>query len=97
MVLLYLEKYSHEWPQVAKVLDIKEDVLELHWYKGSKTTSWSPATIRVKGCKGGKVMPFTENVTKSSVWLSGFQLTSSGLLPKYVREQMDIEWDRKFN
>ncbi|WAR06069.1 hypothetical protein MAR_021438, partial [Mya arenaria] len=93
-VMLDMDKYADEWPQVAKILTvISTTETEIRWYKGAKTSTWSPATRRVKGSRGGKTEPFIEIINNNVIWFSGFSLTPSGHLPKQVREEVDAHVD----
>lgn len=73
--------YAGEWPQIGKVISMQPDTVTLQWYKGSKTTTWKPCTKRVKGTKG-KTEAWEENVERCYIWSEGFNLTSTGHLPK---------------
>ncbi|KAH3748463.1 uncharacterized protein LOC127861194 [Dreissena polymorpha] len=93
-VLLDWAKYADEWPQLAKVINIVSPAeVEIHWYKGAKTTAWTPASRRMKGCKGGKTEPFVETVNTNVIWCRGFSLTPSGHLPKHIKDQVDVYFD----
>ncbi|XP_071143255.1 uncharacterized protein [Mytilus edulis] len=87
-VLTNLEKYSDEWPQIGKVISICGHNIHILWYKGSKSTSWSPCTMPISGQRG-KREPFIETVTRDQIWKSGFQLTNNGYLPKSVKDAID--------
>lgn len=89
MILLDESKYADEWPQIAKVLDIQNDEVIIQWFKGSKKSAWRPATRRVGEQRGGKTEPYIENVNRINVWYIGFSLTSTGNLPKHVKDALD--------
>lgn len=76
------------WPQVAKVMEINSDDVTVQWFWGSRTTSWMPATKRIKGLKG-KREPDTAKLKRQVIWYHGFSLTPQGFLPKAVREAID--------
>lgn len=88
-VLVDIPKYAGEWPQVCCILGIDCQHVTVRWYKGSKTTAWTPCTRRVKGARG-KTEPWTETVSRSQIWTSGFALTPSGLLPKKIRDDLEV-------
>lgn len=88
-VLTDIEKYQDEWPQLGKVIEvICPDTVILQWYKGSKTSSWSPCTIPVPGLRG-KRQPFVEDVKVRDIWLSGFALTTNSFLTKSTKDAID--------
>ncbi|WAQ94150.1 hypothetical protein MAR_006621, partial [Mya arenaria] len=44
MVLVDTVRYADEWPQVASVLKIEETSVTVQWFKGAKTSQWTPAS-----------------------------------------------------
>ncbi|XP_061171052.1 uncharacterized protein LOC133180592 [Saccostrea echinata] len=52
-------KYAGEWPQLGRIVSVECDSVQLQWYKGSRTTAWTPCTRRVKGVRG-KTEPWME-------------------------------------
>ena len=51
-VLVDIPKYAGEWPQLCKIVSICDDADTVRWYKGSKTTAWTPCTRRTPGGAG---------------------------------------------
>lgn len=91
LCLTDIEKYIHEWPQLAEILKVdKENAqAEVHWYKGCKSGPWKPCTIRSQCDKVPRFVPFTEIVPLSCIWLSGFQLTPTNVLPSKVKKAIE--------
>lgn len=59
-------EYAGEWPQVCRVIAAEENHLIVQWYKGSKSTTWTPCTRRMKGQKG-RTDPWVERVAREYV------------------------------
>ncbi|CAC5411369.1 unnamed protein product [Mytilus coruscus] len=51
-MLTDMKKYSDEWPQMGKIITICGLNMEIHWYKGRKSTAWSPCTVPIPGQEG---------------------------------------------
>ncbi|XP_052696088.1 uncharacterized protein LOC128174616 [Crassostrea angulata] len=81
-------EYAGEWPQVCRVIAAEENHLVVHWYKGSKSTTWTPCTRRMKGQKG-RTEPWIERVAREYVWSTPFRLTSAGHIPKKMKDRLD--------
>ena len=77
MCLLDLVEYNPDELQIAKVLAIGGDNVEIQWYKGSKSSKIKPFILQEKG--KGKV-PWKQTVNGKTIWNYGFSLTKSGLL-----------------
>ncbi|VDI30017.1 Hypothetical predicted protein [Mytilus galloprovincialis] len=88
MVLVDIEKYADEWPQVGQTLEIAAGLVKIHWYKGSKTGPWCPCTIPVPG-KRGKRMPWIEEIRAEEIWKNNFNLTNKNCLTKQIRYAID--------
>lgn len=84
-VLCFLDKYVDEFPQLAKVLEVKSEQLFVHWFKGAKTTVWHPKTLTGKGQR----KPFTEWISKNDAFFHSFHLTANGSLPKVAKDAVD--------
>ena len=87
MVLLAMDKYMDEWPQVAKVMEATKEVATIVWYGGSMTGQWRPCSIPIPGQRGKK-QPFTEEVPRSAIWFN-FELTNKNCLPKNVKAEIN--------
>ena len=88
-ILADVPKYAGEWPQVGTIKQVQESgKVMVHWFKGSKTTSWTPCTIPVPRQRGKK-MEWLEEVDLKNIWHYGFSLTPSGHLPKKVKDLID--------
>lgn len=74
---------------MAEIKEVSGTCIKIHWYKGSKTTSWTPCTIPVPGEKG-KRQSWIEEIDVSEIWHYSFRLTPSGHLPKKVKELVEI-------
>lgn len=85
MSLFDVPKYAGEWPQIGKVVEISGDTIKVHWFKGSKSTAWTPCAVPIKGQKGRR-QPWVEIVPKTCTKFTGFQLTISNYLPKHVKD-----------
>ncbi|CAC5396044.1 unnamed protein product [Mytilus coruscus] len=85
MVLLNLEEYKKEWPQVAQIIDFDEETCMIHWYRGSKTKPWKPCSRMIQG-KKGKREAWTQKISKTEIMRNSFCLTKGGFLPKNVKE-----------
>ena len=81
MCLLDLLEFPGEL-QIAKVLSIKGETVEIGWYQGSKTSKIKPFMLSKKG-EG--IVQWTQNVNKNTIWHHGFALTKSGLLSTETR------------
>uniref|UniRef100_K1PE89 DUF7869 domain-containing protein n=1 Tax=Magallana gigas TaxID=29159 RepID=K1PE89_MAGGI len=51
-VLVDIPKYAGDWLQVCCILSIDCQHVTVRWYKGSKTTAWTPCTRRGKDARG---------------------------------------------
>ena len=69
--------------QIAKVLSITDESVDIMWYQGSRTTKIKPFMLIKKG--EGKV-PWTQTVHKNTIWHHGFSLTKSGYLSSDTRQ-----------
>ncbi len=88
MVLTDLDKYEDEWPQVGQVTEIAgNDEVLIHWFKGTKTTAWTPCTVPMPGQRGRR-MAWLETINKQDILLK-CQLTGKNMLPKHVKDQLD--------
>ncbi|XP_060551751.1 uncharacterized protein LOC132713258 [Ruditapes philippinarum] len=87
-VICNYDKYPDEFPQLARVISVSDENLELLWYKGAKTTTWKPASRPVKGQRGQRE-PWTEIVPSIAVMFYDFQLTPLGKLPQHIKEVLD--------
>ena len=93
LVLTNVAKYAGEWPQLGKVIAISKENLTVHWFKGSKTGTWTPCT---KAVGRGKRENWTEDIKEADVWCHGFTLTNSNKLPTKIKEQIDNYVDFQF-
>lgn len=87
MVLTKIDKYNDDWPQVAKVQHVCNDMVTVTWYKGW-TGSWIESTKPVPGNRG-KRMPWQETIQMSDIWFDNFSLTANGKLPTRVKQAID--------
>ena len=88
MCLLNVPKYSGEWPQVAKIVQLEMGTALVHWFGGSKTSRWSPCTIPAPGERGKRIAR-TENVLVEHIWFYGFSFTPSRHLPSSVKTKIE--------
>lgn len=51
-VLVDIPKYAGEWPQLCQVINVAGDQFTVHWYRGSRTTAWTPCKRRIQGTRG---------------------------------------------
>ena len=65
-------------PWIAEVKNVQDDDVTVIWYEGSYTTTWKPAKIR----NGRHMEDWVTTVSKSSIILYDFKLTSTGRLRK---------------
>ncbi|CAC5422376.1 UFD1 [Mytilus coruscus] len=94
-VLTNLDKYAGDWPQLGKVLKFEEEeIIQLHWYKGSKTGPWSPCTKAVPGTRG-KREAWCEAVNLQDIWCHSFNLTPSNKLPLKIKKKMESFLNKK--
>lgn len=77
LVAVQCDHYD-DLPQIAKVLGVTTDTIEVEWYGGSWTTVWKP----VKRRDGRHLIPWAEIIPKSCVKLFDFSLTETGKLTK---------------
>ncbi|XP_052073457.1 ubiquitin recognition factor in ER-associated degradation protein 1-like isoform X4 [Mytilus californianus] len=88
-VLTNLAKYAGDWPQLGKVLKVEEEeIIQLHWYKGSKTGPWSPCIKTVPGTRG-KREAWCEAVNLQDIWCHSFNLTPANKLPLKIKKKME--------
>lgn len=87
MALVDVPRYAGEWPQVGKIISQEDDMVSLHWFAGSKTTSWKPCKRAMTGGRG-KREDWIETIPTSCI-VSTFQLTASGNIPKNIKEVID--------
>ena len=54
MIFTDVEKYCGEWPQVARIVSVKESEVTVQWYRGSESSAWLPCILLslVAGEKG---------------------------------------------
>ena len=86
LVALDMEKYSEEKPQIATVLSMEGEEIEVLWYYGTWTGSWRVHKKR----EGRSFIENTETVPKSSVKLFNFTLTPLNKLRQSVKEQLKL-------
>uniref|UniRef100_A0A8W8MM29 DUF7869 domain-containing protein n=1 Tax=Magallana gigas TaxID=29159 RepID=A0A8W8MM29_MAGGI len=87
-VLVDIPKYAGEWPQLCQVINVAGDQFTVHWYRGSRTTAWTPCKRRIQGTRG-KQEAWTEIINKQQIWSSAFKLTPSGHIPKKIRDELE--------
>lgn len=51
MALLDAPQYAGEWPQIGQVVSVDTDSVDVHWYRGSKLSSWKPCKKKFKRFK----------------------------------------------
>ena len=87
MVGVFMEEYSHEWPQVGKITSIDETTISLHWYTGTITSKWTAIN------KGRTKEPFMQTIRKSAIITNPFRLTGTSKLPqdiqRFLREKQE--------
>ena len=86
--LLNCAKYAGEWPQLAKVVDICQSGIKFLWYKGSKTSPWTPCSVPAPGCRGKK-MPWQEIVHAKDILCYGLNLTGSSKFLRKLNKKID--------
>lgn len=47
-----IPKYAGEWPQLCQKVNVAGDHCTVHWYRGSKTTAWTPRKRIIPGTRG---------------------------------------------
>ena len=85
MCLLDLIEFPGEL-QVAKVMSIEGENVQIQWYQGNRTTKIKPFILVRKG--EGRV-PWLQTVNRNTIWHHGFTLTKSGLLSTDTRKLID--------
>jgi hypothetical protein len=86
MCLLDLVDVPEGELQIAKVLSISDDSVEIQWYQGSKTSKIKPFMLMKEG--EGRI-PWTQTVHRNTIWHHGFTLTKSGLLSTATRKVIE--------
>lgn len=87
LCLCDVAKYAGEWPQLAEIKELKDLHAVVHWYKGSKTTSWVPCTRRSRNTSRWE--PWLEEIALSDIWCHGFQLTGAKKLTQKIKDKLD--------
>ena len=83
MVALNLEKYP-EKPQIAKVLSITGDNVEVLWYHGTWTGPWRVHKVR----KGRNMVDNKETVSRDAIKIFNFTLTPMNNLRNLVKDKL---------
>ena len=91
MALMDVPQYAGEWPQIGMVRSEEETTVEVHWYGGSKSSTWKPCKKAVLGGRGRKE-DWVEKFPATCI-ITTFKLTSSGNIPKHVKELIDTYHD----
>ncbi|XP_061174842.1 uncharacterized protein LOC133183984 [Saccostrea echinata] len=93
MALMDVPKYAGEWPQIGKVVSVDGtcNTFNIHWYAGSKSSSWKACRRAVQGGKGRRE-DWVESVS-INYFIMSFSLTPSGNIPRNVKEVIDSYHD----
>ena len=59
MVACFMEKYQDEEPQIAKILKVNPENVEVHWVQGSHFDPWYPCKVK----QGRTYEPWIEDIT----------------------------------
>ena len=90
MVALYLEAYRQDWPQVGRVLEVRDGFLNIQWYSGTITSTWKPLSMR---SAQNVEEPWTEMVSTTKLLFAPFSLTGSKRLPGEVRQDLRRQYE----
>lgn len=88
LVALVSDRYV-ERPMIARVKEVRGEILVVVWLVGSWTTSWSVCKKR----EGRGYVEWIEEVSKESVVLFDFALTSSGKLRSTTTRELKEVYD----
>ena len=85
----YLEKYKDEEPQIAEILDVKLDTVEVQWMQGSYYDAWCPCKTK----KGSTYEPWVEEIPRSSI-LSQVHLTRASRLTEPCKKKLKLSYSK---
>lgn len=86
-VAVHLENYDRV-PVIGKVVDVKEESVKLHYWKGSYKGKWKPQNApRSKS-------PWEDELPKTCIILCSFSLTEGDKLLPSTRKHLQQEYAR---
>ena len=89
LVACYLEKYQDEEPQIAQIINVKSDSVEVHWMHGSYSEPWHPCQVK----RGRTSEPWLEDIPASSI-LYQVQLSKSNRLSEPLRKKLKSSYSK---
>ena len=92
MCLLDIPRWANYWPQVAQVVSVDGEMVNIRWFKGGKTGRQVPEVLVKEGA--GRI-DWEDTVHVNLIWLHGFQLTNGGRLPKEVLDKLE-QYDKDY-
>ena len=87
MIAVYCDKdeYRHDWPQIGKVIKVSENEVTIHWFSAGENIQCAPLT---KANAGGKQVPWIDELPKTCIITSPFNLTKKKRLPQKIVKRL---------
>lgn len=89
IVACYLEKYQDEEPQLAKILEVNFDKVQVQWLKGSYYDPWSPCELK----KGSTYEPWVEQIPRTSI-LYQVYLSKAARLTEPCKKKLKLSYSK---
>ena len=91
LVACYVEKYEDEEPQIAKILNVNLEDVEVQWMQGSYFDPWHPCRVK----QGRSYEPWVEDIPRSSI-LYEVQLSKTSRLSEPLRKKLKLSYSYVF-
>lgn len=85
----YVDKYEDEEPQLAKIVNVKSESIEVHWMQGSYSDPWHPCKRKM----GRQYEPWIEEIPRSTV-LYQVVLTSNSRLTEPMKKKLKLSYSK---
>lgn len=89
LVACYIEKYQDEEPQIARIINVKQSEVEVHWMHGSYFDPWYPCKVKW----GHSYKPWIEQIPQSSI-LYEVQLSNTQRLTEPFRKKLKLSYSK---
>ena len=82
MVLVNVQKYLPEWPQIGKILHIDGNHVTIQRWSGTMSGAWKIHKVRERR----EMLPTEEEISKEDIIYNGFRLTKANYIPKKIQD-----------
>ena len=83
MVAVLLGNYSIDKPWIGEVLEMTDNEIKIHYWKGSYNKPWEPNMLRQRKGKSCQDEAYTDWLPKLCIYYCGFTLTQERKLTKW--------------